>query len=182
MQPPDAPVPDDLVRLGEIIGVHGVRGWVKVFSDTSPRENIVGYRRWWLGDGEGWSASRLVDGKRSGRNVLALLDGVDDRDKAASLIGRQIAVSRLDLPDTEPGEFYWTDLVGCEVVSVGGVRFGTVSRLFETGANDVLVVTDERDGHAGEDAEILIPWVRDTFILAVDLDTRRVTVDWDPDY
>ena len=182
MQPPDAPVPDDLVRLGEIIGVHGVRGWIKVFSDTSPRENIVRYKCWWLRHRDSWTARQLVDGKRSGRHVIALLEGVDNRDQATELIGRQIAVSRRDLPDTEPGEYYWTDLIGCDVVNRDGVRFGTVSRLFETGANDVLVVADERDGHAGGLAEILIPWVRGTFILGVDLDVGRVTVDWDPDY
>lgn len=182
MQPPDTPAPDDLVRLGEIIGVHGVRGWIKVFSDTSPRENIIGYRRWWLSDGAGWTARRLADGKRAGRNVLARLEGIDDREQAAALIGLQIAVSRLDLPDTQPGEYYWTDLVGCEVFDVEGCRFGTVSRLFETGANDVLVVADERDGHADGQAEILIPWVRDTFIRSIDLAARRITVEWDPDY
>ena len=38
-----------MVVIGRITGVYGVRGWVKVFSETEPRENILGYSPWYLG-------------------------------------------------------------------------------------------------------------------------------------
>lgn len=51
---------------------------------------------------------------------------------------------------------------------------GTVDHLFETGANDVLVVVGER--------ERLLPYVWDQVIRGVDLDAGIMRVDWDPDF
>ena len=78
------------VRLGRIVGLFGVRGWVKVYSYTEPREGIVGYRRWLLGYPDGWQEQRVVDGRRSGRSVIAQLEGVKDRESAERLLGLEI--------------------------------------------------------------------------------------------
>jgi len=103
------------VLLGRIVGVHGVRGWVKVHSDTQPRENILSYPVWWLkGPGftgpDGWQETKLIDSQNTSKNVLALIEGVQDRDVAEKLRGTEIAVPRESLPVTDSGEYYWTDL------------------------------------------------------------------------
>jgi len=80
----------DRIYLGHITGLFGVVGWLKVFSDTQPRENIVSYKKWWLRDSQGkWQEYKLEQGKRHGKNVIVRLGSVDDRDKAALLIGHQ---------------------------------------------------------------------------------------------
>ncbi len=153
-------------------------------SDTVPRENILDYPSWNLIKNGSEQAVRLLEGGRSGKSLIARIEGHADRDEAAVLIGSEIFVWRDDLPRLEPGEFYWADLVGCAVHDVAGLRFGSVIRLFETGANDVMVVSDERgdDGSGRSSAEILIPWVRPDVIVAIDLQARRIEVDWDPEY
>jgi 16S rRNA processing protein RimM len=83
-------------------------------------------------------------------------------------------VPRSALPPPAAGEYYWVDLEGLRVVNVEGVDFGTVSHLFSTGANDVLVARGER--------ERMIPFVQPDFIRSVDFDAGVVTVDWDPDF
>lgn len=173
------------VVLGKIIGFFGVRGWVKVFSDTDPRENIVSYSQWWLGNANQRKPIKVRGGKRSGKHVVAHLDGVDTREKAELYIGKEIAVLRTMLPKLKADEVYWTDLVGCMVEDLQGVEMGPVERLFDTGANDVMVVNDHRDSAAAkkpEEREILIPWVRPSVVTSVDLDARRIVVDWDPDF
>jgi len=180
MRPPDTPDPE-YVTLGRIVGLYGVRGWVKVHSDTDPRENIVSYSRWWLRKSSLWRSIEVLQGKRQGKTIVAQLAGVADRDQAALLMGSDIAVLRGELPGLQPGEYYWTDLIGSTVVTPAGVAFGTVTRLFETGANDVVVVKDERPG-SETGAEILIPWVIPSVITNVNLDQKRIVVDWDPDY
>ena len=179
--------PDDenAVTLGRITSVSGLKGWVKVHSDTEPRENIVRYDAWLLRpearpDGP-WRTVRVLDGRAQGKTVVARLEGIEDRDAATALVGSTVAVRRAALPPAEPGEFYWTDLVGMDVVTVDGLEIGPVERLFETGANEVLVVGDARAG-AKPGAEVLVPWVRPDVVVEVDADARRITIDWDPDF
>ena len=116
----------------------------------------------------------LTEGRRYGKGILAHLAACDDRDVARGLIGADIAVSRSELPDPGPDSFYWVDLEGLAVRTLGGVELGTVDRLLETGANDVLVVKGER--------ERLIPYVRGKVVSGVDLERGVILVDWDPEF
>lgn len=172
--------------LGRIIGVHGVRGWVKVHSDTKPRENILSYPVWWLKTREGWQETKIESVQHTAKNVLALIDGIKDRDAAERLRGTEIAVPRDQLPATEDDEYYWADLIDSEVFDVSGQRLGPVTRLFETGANDVLEVRDERPLEAGQKRvngpSILVPWVRPEVVVSVDISAKKIVVDWDPDF
>lgn len=182
----------EFVVLGKITGYFGVRGWVKVHSDTAPRENIVTYSQWWLGDAGDRKPIKVKGGKRSGKNVVAQLEGINTRELAAPVIGLQISVPRTDLPVLDGEEYYWTDLVGCAVTTLQGVAIGPVDRMFETGANDVMVVKDQRvvkDQHAdlqakpeNQNGDILIPWIRPSVVVTVDLPGRHIVVDWDPDF
>jgi 16S rRNA processing protein RimM len=156
-----------------VSGLFGVRGWVKVFSYTQPREAILDYRRWFLGRRGQWQAIAIEEGKRHGKSVIAHLDGVDDRDTAAQLIESEIAVPRRDLPEAEAGTYYWADLEGLQVVQRDGTALGTVGYLLETGANDVLVVEGE--------TERLIPFIAGDVVIDVDVDKGVITVDWEWD-
>ena len=163
-----------MVTLGRISGVFGVHGWVKVFSHTASRSSILDYSPWYLGSEGAWEAFDVLDGRSHGKGVIARLAGCTDRDQAAALVGREIAVERNQLPEPEAGDYYWTDLEGLRVQTVGGLELGRVDHLFETGANDVLVVLGER--------ERLIPYVWGEVIRSVDLDAGVLVVDWDPDF
>ena len=163
-----------MVPLGRISGVFGVHGWLKVHSDTEPRDNILRYSPWHLQRNGDWESRKLLDGRRQGKGLVARLRGCEDRDQAAALMGCLIAVPRDRLPVLDPGEYYWSDLEGLRVVTTAGVELGRVSHLFATGANDVLVVRGER--------ERLLPYVWDRVILEVDLEADLVRVDWDPEF
>lgn len=161
-----------IIVLGHIAGVHGIRGWVQVFSHTEPREAILDYRPWLLGDGK--RPVEPLDGARHGKTVIVRLEGIEDRDQAERLVGQTIGVERRDLPELGQGQFYWADLIGLEVVLKDGESLGTVEDLMATGAHDVLVVRGDR--------ERLIPFVLDRTVLKVDFESLRITVDWDADY
>jgi 16S rRNA processing protein RimM len=161
------------VILGRIVGLFGVRGWIKVYSYTEPREAVLDYRDWLLGRDGDWQRVELAEGKRHGKAVIARLEGIDDRDAAAELIGSDIGVDRDALPEPEEGHYYWADLEGLAVVHRDGTELGRVACLLATGANDVLVV----DGPV----ERLIPFVPGTVILDVDLAAGVIHVDWEWD-
>jgi len=161
-----------LVAVGRITGVFGVRGWVRVYSYTQPLENILEYGPWLLG-GDPQRAFAVVDGQVHGKGIVARLAGIDDRDLARGLIGAEIAVPRSRLGGTSESEFFWSDLIGLEVVNLAGASLGTVSELMETGGNDVLVLSGEK--------RRLVPFTR-RVVQAVDLASRRIDVDWDADF
>lgn len=171
MTPPAAP--DRLATLGKIVGLFGIRGWVKIHSYTRPPEAILAYRRWRVHLCSGWRECEVEEGRTHGKAIVARLAGYSDRNQAAELVGAEVALKVSELPPTPPGEYYWAQLEGLEVVNLQGVVLGRVSHLMETGAHDVLVVGGER--------ERLIPFVRDV-IRAVDLVAGRITVDWGADF
>ncbi|MBN8727900.1 MAG: ribosome maturation factor RimM [Xanthomonadales bacterium] len=167
--------PERYVLLGKIVGVHGVRGEFKLESYTEPRARIFDYRPWLLRSAAGEVASDGARGREQGKGLVAVLPDIADRDAAMALVGTEIWVPRAALPAPAPGEYYWSDLEGLEVVNLEGVALGRVSHLVATGANDVLVV---RDG----DRERLVPFVIGDFVTGVDLERQRITVDWDPEF
>jgi 16S rRNA processing protein RimM len=145
-----------------------------VYSYTQPRENIIQYQPWYLKQSGNWQPRQVAEGKRHGKGVVARLADCTDRDQALSLMDVEIGISREQLPDPAPGEYYWGDLQGLEVVNQNEESFGRVDHLIETGANDVLVVKGER--------ERLIPFVLEQVVTRVDLDAGVIQVDWDKDF
>ena len=144
-----------------------------MFSYTQPREAIIGYDRWLLKKSGSWQVTSVAAGKRHGKLVVAQLEGVEDRDQAAELVGCDIAIARSDLPRAEDGSYYWADLEGLQVVHRDGTEIGRVAYLMETGANDVLVTEGKR--------ERLIPFIAEKVILDVDFVKGVISVDWEWD-
>jgi len=173
---PSAPQPaGKRVLLGRIHGAFGVRGEVKLESFTDPADAIFRYQPWSLRDARGHERSIAeARGRTTAKGVVARLPGVDDRDTAEALRGSEIWVARDALPPPVPGEYYWVDLEGLRVRNLDGADFGTVSHLFSTGANDVIVVHGDR--------ERMIPFLVPDFVQSVDFDAGVVTVDWDADF
>lgn len=163
----------EFVLLGRIAGVHGIKGWVKIHSYTDPREAIFDYHPWLLGDSSE-SPVTVLEGKVSGKYLLAQLKDVSNREDAEALTGQAIAVQRSALPPLQESEYYWADLVGLAVVNQDGFKLGSIRDMLATGANDVMVVSGDR--------ERLIPFVMDIYVSQVDLDLGTVTVDWDPEF
>lgn len=159
--------------MGRVLAPYGVKGWVKVQLFTQRPESLLDYPEWQLRKGD-VSQAWIVDAARvHGDAVVAKLQGIEDRDQAAMLSGMQVAVSRDEFPELEPGEYYWADLVGLTVLNEAGVTLGRVTELLETGANDVLVVEGER--------ERLLPFIGPV-VRQVDMAGGRILVDWDADY
>lgn len=158
------------VQLGKLVGIHGLKGWLKLHSYTEPREGIFDYRPLFIGG----QVIEKFDGKIQGKGLLLHLDGCDDRSSVEPLVGAAVEVERNQMPELSGGEYYWRDLEGLQVLSSEGHDFGRVAQLMSTGANDVLVVQGAK--------ETLIPFIQGVYVLEVDLDAGRILVDWLPDY
>jgi 16S rRNA processing protein RimM len=169
----DVPLAGKWVVMGRIAAPFGVLGWVKVQPFTEEIDGLLNFPVWNIGRGEQWREVKVLDSEVHHKTLVARLDGCNDRDAAAALKGLEVAVPRAALPEAPENEYYWSDLIGLEVVNVQGEVLGKVTELLETGANDVLVVEGER--------ERLLPFTAQV-ILKVDLAAGRISVDWGADY
>jgi 16S rRNA processing protein RimM len=164
-----------MVVMGRVASAHGIRGWIKVQPFTEYLDSLLDYQVWWIGREHGpWREVKVLQHEVHAKTLAALLQDCPDRTAAEKLKGLLIAVPRSSLPEQEDGEYYWSDLIGLAVVNETGATLGAVSKLLETGANDVLCVQ-------GESGEMLIPFV-DAIVKQVDLKQKILRVDWSADY
>ena len=159
--------------MGRILAPFGVKGWVKVQPNTAAIRNLLDYKTWWVGREGDWREIAVAEARVHGRAVVARLEGHDDRNAAAALRGKSVAVPRAVLPRTQSGEYYWADLIGLAVVNGSAQALGRITDVLQTGANDVLVVAGER--------ERLIPFIAEV-IRDVDMAAGVVRVEWGADY
>lgn len=166
----------EYVPVGKISGAFGVKGWVKIYSFTDPRENILSYSPLYLSRKGEWVEVKVVEGRLQGKGVVMSLDGVTDRDQVLPLVGVELAIAKTQIKPAGKDEYYWSDLIGMSVVNLQGEQLGHVESLLENGAHDVLVVVNK------DKTERLIPFVLDDIVELVDLDNKVIRVDWESDY
>jgi len=182
----DSTLANDPIVIGQVSGVFGVHGWVKVFSNTEPRENILSYDPWLVKDktteaGKAvWQSFSFIKGRKQGKTIVAQLKGIDCRDKAHALIGCDVAIKGQQLKKLEENEFYWRELKGLKIINCDGEELGLVKEMIATGANDVMVVTlAAKRAEASKETELLIPYLMDSVIKKVDLEKGLIQVDWE---
>lgn len=191
----------DMVVMGRIVAPYGVLGWVKVVPATEQFDGLLAYKTWWIGKGDSWKEHKVTKAKVHNDVLLVKLAGIDDRDLAFASKGKQVSVPKEALPEAGEGEYYWSDLIGLTVTNQQAVIFGEIIDVFETGANDVIVVRPEKSTVASgielekpvtgsadkkikknkHEDERLIPFI-DSVIVDVDLIAKTMLVDWDEDF
>jgi 16S rRNA processing protein RimM len=163
--------PDTCVAIGRIVGVHGIKGYVKVHCGADSISVLASGLSVIVRDPKGASRElKILDARPQGRMLLLLIDGVFDRTTAEMLRGSDLLIEKSSLPDLEPDTYYWADIVGMSVVSADGRSLGIVESLIETGSNDVYVVKTPDAG------EILIPAIA-SVVLEIDLNRKIMRVD-----
>jgi 16S rRNA processing protein RimM len=192
-----ADLPADAVEVGRILDAWGIKGWFKVLSYSASAEALFSSRRWFLlppdrssrplrptddkDPADHWTQAvllRVREAKVHADSVVASSPDIADRTAAEGLRGARVWVPRSSFPTPKDGEYYWVDLIGLQVVNREGISLGQVRDLMATGPQTVLVL---QSLDAGQPVERMIPFVS-AFVDQVDLQARRITVDWQPDY
>ncbi|WP_299794045.1 ribosome maturation factor RimM [uncultured Shewanella sp.] len=169
------------VILGKLGSSYGIKGWLKITTYTESVEGIFDYSPWLIKEQGEWREVKVLQWRYQGKAVVASLEGVDTREHAQMLTNCEIAVTPEQMEILPEDEFYWRDLIGCEVVNTKGYNMGKVQEIVETGSNDVLLVkANAKDGFGK--AERMIPFVTEQFIVEVNVSEKQITVDWEPDF
>ncbi|GLX84440.1 ribosome maturation factor RimM [Thalassotalea loyana] len=172
---------NNLITLGKVGSVYGIKGWLKIHSFTENAEDIFDYSPWSLKLGGKTQSVTVTDWRKHNNGLIAKFDGIDDRDIAQGVVSHEITVDESVLPELPEGDFYWRDLIGMAVVTEQGYNLGEVTDIMETGANDVLVVKANRNDGFGK-KERLIPYLFEQVVKTVDATNKQITVDWDPGF
>lgn len=162
------------VVVGRFGRPHGIKGLVTIISFTEPRDNLMQYKHWHARVDNQWQPIDLLHLEMNNKHILASVKGYQEREDVARLTNIDIAIDRTQLPALNPGEYYWHELEGMQVVTKQGDLLGTVIEIMATGANDVLVVVGEK--------RYLIPYLLDKVIININDSRREITVDWDVDF
>lgn len=161
--------PNDLLEVGVVIGIHGLRGDLKIRPLPTGDLALPGARKVYLKDSQGHLVRHeAVRSTQHKQNVLLRLSGLDNLAAVEPLLGASIWMAKTDLPDLDE-QYYWSDLEGLDVVDQQQTVLGRVVGMFSTPAHDILEV----DGPAGE---ILIPAI-EPFLVQVDRDKGQLHVN-----
>ncbi|ABL99097.1 ribosome maturation factor RimM [Shewanella amazonensis] len=169
------------VVVGKIGSTYGVKGWMKITAYTDSVEGIFDYSPWFLKEHGEWREVKVSQWRFHGKAVVAELEGVSNREQAQMLTNCEIGILAEQMPELPEDEFYWRDLIGCEVLNTKGYNLGKVDQILETGSNDVLMVKANAKDAFGK-TERMIPYLPDQFVLEVKLSEKQIIVDWDPDF
>jgi 16S rRNA processing protein RimM len=211
----DANPPEDLVELGRIVEAFGVQGWLKVQAH-SQSDTLVKAKQWWLRKHDPRASTEagqssfsgptmcatVLSAKPHGGTLVASWSGISDRDQAEAWRNWSVWLPRSAFPKTSDDEFYWVDLIGCELTAEGGVVLGKVAEVLDNGAHAILRVQRyavpgstlaegvdassteadpwQRDAK-GRIQEVLVPFV-DAFVGQVDIAARRIDTTWPVDF
>ena len=161
--------------MGRVVAAQGLLGWVKVQAFTQHLDALMAHETWYLSkEPSSWQGIEVLECKPHTKVLVARLEGIADRTAAEKCKGMLIAVPRSSLPKAADEEYYWSDLIGMNVVNLQGELLGVVDNLLDMGANDILCVQKDK-------VEILIPFLTNV-IQQVSLQEKLIRVDWQADY
>ena len=159
--------------MGRVAAPYAVKGWIKIQAFTEYLDSLLDYPTWWLGKQGQWRQFTVLEAKVHSQSLIAHLEDLDDRDAAEAITSSEIAVARDEMPPAEDDEYYWSDLIGFQVVNLAGETLGRLEGFLETGAHDVMQVKGAKD--------YLIPFTA-PIVDRVEREAARVVVDWGLDY
>ncbi|MBW2513562.1 MAG: 16S rRNA processing protein RimM [Deltaproteobacteria bacterium] len=162
-----------LLSIGKIVGVHGLKGVLKVFSYAESTTRYTSGMPLHLKDSQGNGfILKVVWAKSHSKTTLLFLEGIHNRDQAEQLVGSELFIDKSALEVLEEGTYYWTDLMGLSVYDLAGNYLGKLTAIVQTGSNDVYVVKKMEGATV---TEVLIPALA-SVVRDVDLDQRVMRV------
>ena len=160
--------------MGKIVSSHGIKGWLKIYPFTENVATLNDYSNWLVSkDEKVWLRYKVEKTIIKNKSILVKFTDLNNRNDSDSLNKNIVGIERSDLPELAPNTFYWSDLIGLDVINKKNIYYGVVDNMMETGSNDVIIVKGKK--------EILIPYLPDV-VIKVDLEAKKILVDWDEEY
>ncbi len=171
--------PKKPVILGTIGSTYGIRGWIRVHSYTSNPKNIFNYQPWLVKQISQWQLIQLESWQQHRQSLIIKIKDLNERHTVSLFNNCKIIVDSDQLPLLKKHDYYWKDIIGCQVFTTNGYNLGKVIEMIETGSNDVMVVKANIQDTFNI-KERLVPFLYERIIKNVDLVHLVIEVDWNP--
>lgn len=160
-----------MFNIGKIVNTHGTRGEVKVMRITDFEERFaVGKIVYAVKDDETQNELVIAAHRIHKGFDLIVFEGLDNINDVEYLKGAQLKITEDQLTDLDEGEFYYHEIIGCDVYTNDGEKLGTIKEILSPGANDVWVVKRPK----GKD--ILIPYISEV-VIQIDINAQKIVIE-----
>lgn len=159
-------------NVGKIVNTHGIRGEVRVLASTDfPEQRFQKGNELALFDGDQQVTKVTIANHRIHKNFDLLtfvgMPTINDVEKYRDMV---LKVDKSQLNELNDHEFYYHEILGCQVVTTEGATLGKVTEILATGANDVWEVTPEKG------KKNYIPYIEDV-VKSVDIESKTITIE-----
>ncbi len=137
---------EHFLRIGKIVGAHGLHGRLKVYVTTDLRERFTPGESVFMRTGGRYRSCAVEEVTEfKGQIIIVKISGVDDRSAADAMKGYEVFIDRSHAEATrtilDSDEYYYYDILGCEVF-LDGASFGSVEDIIKAGSGEILIVAD----------------------------------------
>ena len=157
------------LQVGVISSTHGIRGEVKVFPTTDDAQRFKTLKKVMLDTGKEQIPLEIEHVKFFKQFAILKFKGIDNINDIEMYKGKSLKIDREDGVGLSENEYYIADMIGMDVLTDDGERFGILKDVLETGANDVYIID------SGQHGEVLVPAIRQC-ILNVDIEKNCMTI------
>ena len=160
------------LKVGKIVNTHSLKGEVKVISSTDfEEERFKKGSKLLVTRGNQLIREVIVESYRNHKNFLLVkFEGIDSVEEAEKLKNLQIKIDSDEVGELEENEFYFHEIIGCQVFDENDRNLGEIIDILTPGANDVWVIKGE------EGKEILIPYIEDV-VKQIDIINKKVNIE-----
>ena len=160
---------EQFLRVGVISSTHGIRGEVKVFPTTDDVKRFKKLKNVILDTGKEHLNLEVEGVKFFKQFVILKFKGIDNINDIEKYKGKDLLVDRANAVKLRKDEYFVVDLIGLEVFTEDGEKFGTMKDVLETGANDVYIIDSLEHG------EVLIPAIKQC-VLDIDIEANKMVI------
>ena len=160
------------IPIAKICSPYGFKGWCHISTFASDLSILTSGEELYIEDGKELSLIKIeLISKISNKHIVKII-GFDSKEMIKILNQKLIYIHRDSLPDLNENEYYWQDIIGCNVYDQNKTHLGQVTQMIETGGKDVMVIK-------GAKKEVLIPFAINVYVSNVDIENKKIFVEWD---
>lgn len=161
--------------IGKVGKPYGILGWVTVFSFAEEKEKIFTYLPWFFFKENTWNYIIVEDWKKYKNNFIIRIKGISDRSIIKNFTNSSIMISKNTLPELKKNNYYWHDIINCQVFNMENNYLGQVKNIIRTKNNDILIIKNSIQVFK---KNILIPFIENKIIKNININDKLIIVQW----